>query len=170
MMVLAKDAIKDINSLRAERDLRATYRTIIEPETIGWPEEFCAGVLLGQNVRLDHQFLPGHDIVVNATSEQDCSLVSFANKLSKLGQHDKALDHLYKEMYGLVRQQDFAQINEILGSTQVEECTLRVLLGILTTTLNWADNLPNRAAFFHKVERLVNDKGWNKPGLLNGLQ
>jgi hypothetical protein len=82
---------------------------------------------------------------------------------------DKALDMLYDAIDSAFSHGEFKKVDQFLGSVLVPNIHTDILLGILIATLSARSKLPNRPAFFCKVQTEFNTRGETDPNLLNGL-
>jgi len=83
---------------------------------------------------------------------------------------DAQLDTLYGWADGLMSSGRFADLDAAIAAYRPDEMPTDILLGVLTATLPAKSKLPARVQFYLDVERLVNARGENGPGLLDGLK
>jgi hypothetical protein len=106
------------------------------------------------------------DLVIDEESFTDR-----ASRLDKLGRTDSALDLLYDSVDDLMRRGCFDELNSIISdqNQNVEEHSVDILLGLLTSTLPARNRLPARVQFLSSVEEALKSRGEYEEGLLNGL-
>jgi len=110
---------------------------------------------------------------VNDPDEVSCQTESFVQRASRLcnqGRTTSGLDLLYNSVDELLHQGKFAQLNSMIERVSVDDHSIDILLGMLTTTLPASSRLPARSQFFNDVERSIRNRGEYEDGLLTGLE
>lgn len=102
--------------------------------------------------------------------DQD-NFVSQAQRLDRKGSPSAALDLIYDGVDELLHAGEFAKCSAILRSVSVGDCSMDILLVLLTTTLPAKTRLPARTWFFHQVaeEARKRTQGKFQADLLEGL-
>ncbi len=83
---------------------------------------------------------------------------------------DAQLDIIFGWADSMMTRGRFEDLDAAIAAYRPQEMATDILLGILTATLPGRSKLPSRAKFYDDVERLVNERGENEPGLLDGLK
>lgn len=96
--------------------------------------------------------------------------VAQARKLEADGYSESALDLIYETIDEMLRSGRFAWCDAMLNEVDVDECSLDVLLALLTATSPAASKLSTRASFYSRVKVSLQERGVLEPGLLDGLE
>lgn len=108
----------------------------------------------------------------NSEAAQPRSAENFmtrATKLEKLGRSDAALDLVYDSVDDLMHRGKFDSCASVLSGVNVANCSVDLLVGLLTATLPARSRIPFRTEFFEAVERELRRRGELDPGVLAGL-
>jgi hypothetical protein len=93
-----------------------------------------------------------------------------ARRLDQLGQTDVALDIIYSQIDEMLLARKFSLVDDCIENSQTDLYSVDLLLALLTITLAAKTHLPNRAAFYGRVEAALRDRGELEDGLLIGLE
>ena len=94
-----------------------------------------------------------------------------AMQLEEQGDEDGALDLIYDSVYEMCRVGEFMKLNEFLRCIRLEDCSINIWLGILTSTHPAKNKLPYRSEFFTKVKDHLKETDPNRvEDLLRGLE
>lgn len=88
----------------------------------------------------------------------------------KLHDIEDALDVIFDAVDSALTAGRFRECNRALASVNVDEWPTDLLGGLLSITAAASHELPARAAFFERTRRVVNERGDDTPGLLDGLE
>jgi len=105
-----------------------------------------------------------------AIAKDVAGFVERARQLEQRGYPDTALDLIYDSVDELLRRGQFALCDSILSQVNVAECSVDVLMALLTATAPASANLATRGEFLRGVERVLENRGEYEPGLLDGLE
>jgi hypothetical protein len=105
----------------------------------------------------------------DSQKERTESFIERARRLDEMGNTDAALDLLYDAVDDLMRSGKFSELNAIIANLSVNDCSLDVLLGVLTATLPARRRLPARAKFYEQAAQIIKSRGEYEDGLLTGL-
>lgn len=88
-----------------------------------------------------------------------------------LGDIDKALDFIFREIDRLLSVGQLTSVDAILAAIDFEKLDLDSQLGFLTATLPVKEYLKNREAFYQKVKQFIkNELKEDTAALLSGLK
>src|ERR1700742_2348282 len=89
--------------------------------------------------------------------------------LDKAGRTDAALDELYDFIDEEFKDGYFKLIDDLLSWIDTDSYSINILIGLLSATLPAKTKLPNRKAFYDRVESTLGKRNELESGLLNGL-
>ena len=95
--------------------------------------------------------------------------VARAVQLEQRGYADAALDLIYDSVDELLHQRQFALCASLLERVDIGNCSIDVLLGVLTATLPGKSRISTRGSFLRRVEAELRRRGEFEAGLLDGL-
>lgn len=93
-----------------------------------------------------------------------------AVRLDKAGHIDASLDLIYDAVDELMQKGAFDCLDSILSKMRIDNVSVDILLGLLTSTLPGRSRLPSRPEFFRTVEQVLKKRGEYEEGLLTGLE
>lgn len=93
-----------------------------------------------------------------------------ATSLQEQGFTDTALDLIYDSVDELLHGARFALCDSVLQETDASQCSIDVLLALLTATLPAKSRLATRAQFFQRVENSLRERGEYVADVLAGLE
>ena len=108
-------------------------------------------------------------ILFGSHSNRSEGFVARARALERLGEPDAALDLVYDCMDDLLYSQQLALVASLLLEVDVAECSVGLLLALLTSTLPARLRIGTRADFARRVEAELSRRGENATALLAGL-
>ncbi len=107
----------------------------------------------------------------NEKFQSACGFVLWANYLlAERGKRDSAIDLLFDDFDGLMRNGEIRRIRRILVSLKYTELDTDILLAILTATLPVRSLLPERHSAFLEIQRVICERNEMEDGLLDGLE
>lgn len=113
---------------------------------------------------------PDNPDTVESTPHQPDTFFDRVRRLDAKGRADAALDLLYDKIDAMMWGGDFLEIDSMISGVTVSDCSLDILLGVLTATLPARSKLPSRAKFFRDVDEILKQRGKYENGLLTGLE
>lgn len=90
--------------------------------------------------------------------------------LQEQGFTDTALDLIYDSVDELLHGARFALCDSVLQETDTSQCSIDVLLALLTATLPAKSRLATRTKFFQRVETSLRERGEYSADVLSGLE
>jgi hypothetical protein len=102
--------------------------------------------------------------------DQSQAFVDRARRLDATGRTDLALDLLYDAIDQMMRESRFEELDAIIVGLPVAECSLDVLLAVLTATLPARTRLASRPRLFSDVQSTLEQRGEFEERLLTGLE
>lgn len=97
------------------------------------------------------------------------SFVDVSQRLDKQDRTDEALDVVFDAIDDACLEGQFDLVDRALKQFKIEECSIGLLIGILTVTAAASSKLANRRKFRDRVETTIRNRGKFDERLLRGL-
>lgn len=91
--------------------------------------------------------------------------------LQKEGIIENTLDYVFNTIDDLLIDRKFDLINKLFDLIEIKELTIETIVGLLTITLGWKDELSSRTAFFQSAYEFINETNFMQETnlILDGL-
>ncbi len=90
--------------------------------------------------------------------------------LERRGETGKSLDVVFQNLDEMLRNGEFREIDEWVGTLDPEGMTVQMALSVLVMTFPASHELENRKSFYDKAYRSISRKGRDAKGLIGGLR
>ncbi|MCR4318523.1 MAG: hypothetical protein NUW37_19445 [Planctomycetes bacterium] len=140
-----------------------------------WLDEFVRRFAVAAVIVLKRGLtnLPKQNVSINrgqGSLVTEDSFIVRAHRLDAKGRTGAALDLIYDQVDEMMLAGRFDELDSLLNSSNLENLSTSLLLGLLTASLPGRGRLTARKNLFERASSILEHRGEMKPGLLSGLE